>query len=323
MHDRIPVGHIKPDQSSQGTPWLEPESSRHGVVGESTHPAGLGARKIASKGADTGAAVADLVPATPQCFAFDAQTVRVVGTPAAPLFVGRDVCDALGYAKYRDALAQLEDDERVSSKVDTLGGAQEMTCITESGMYALVFGSRKASAKVFRRWVTSEVLPAIRKTGAYAVPGLPPASYPLARREDAVLEGLREWIHGPAHKALPIVPQPPPKGATVEGAIGKVLHACIRFGYATAIVKAARIAKRCCDLGEFPDLITHVEPQSTGRLLRLFHRYFGQWVLVDDEPGLWISLTPLPGQNRRYYIRQVQQRHMPDKTALALIGGAR
>lgn len=115
----------------------------------------------------------------PRFFNFDASAVRAVGSWDNPLFVGKDVCDALGYSKYRDALAQLDSDERVSRKVDTLGGPQEMACITESGLYFLVCHSRKPQARLFRRWVTGEVLPAIRKTGSYQAPvASPSADFP-------------------------------------------------------------------------------------------------------------------------------------------------
>jgi prophage antirepressor-like protein len=84
-----------------------------------------------------------------------------------PLFVAKDVCDILGISKHRDAIQKLDEDERGSVRVDTLGGIQEMTAVTESGLYTLIIRSDKKEAKPFRKWVTSEVLPAIRKTGGY------------------------------------------------------------------------------------------------------------------------------------------------------------
>ena len=86
-----------------------------------------------------------------------------------PWFVGKDVCDVLGIVKYRDALSKLDNDERGSLLVDTLGGQQTMTTVNESGLYALIFKSRKEEAKLFRKWVTSEVLPSIRKNGQYVL----------------------------------------------------------------------------------------------------------------------------------------------------------
>ena len=95
-------------------------------------------------------------------------TVRTLTIDNEPWFVGKDVTEALGFVNSRDAIAThvfLED--KGVEIIDTLGGKQTMTIINESGLYALVFGSRLESAKRFKHWVTSEVLPSIRKTGSY------------------------------------------------------------------------------------------------------------------------------------------------------------
>lgn len=84
-----------------------------------------------------------------------------------PVFVAKDVCNILGITNYRDAVARLGDDERVSVIVDTPGGKQHANGITESGLYKLIMVSRKDEAKPFQRWVTHEVLPSIRKKGGY------------------------------------------------------------------------------------------------------------------------------------------------------------
>lgn len=94
--------------------------------------------------------------------------LRTIEIDGEPWFVGKDVAAALGYTNSRDAIAThvFADDKGVES-IDTLGGRQKMTIINESGLYALVFGSRLKIAKDFKHWVTSEVLPSIRKNGAY------------------------------------------------------------------------------------------------------------------------------------------------------------
>ncbi|MGE4536335.1 MAG: BRO family protein [Desulfovibrio sp.] len=103
-----------------------------------------------------------------QPFFFDGRQVRVIlGEQDAPWFVGKDVCEVLGISKYRDAVALLDSDERVSRIVDTLGGPQQMTTVSESGLYALIFTSRKPEARAFRKWVTGTVLPALRRTGRF------------------------------------------------------------------------------------------------------------------------------------------------------------
>lgn len=98
------------------------------------------------------------------------QQVRTVEIDGNPYFVAADVCSCLSISNNRDAVARLDDDEKRVSVVPTpLGGPQSMTLVNESGLYSLIFQSRKPEAKAFRKWVTAEVLPAIRKTGAYRV----------------------------------------------------------------------------------------------------------------------------------------------------------
>lgn len=88
-----------------------------------------------------------------------------------PWFVAKDVCQILGIANHKDAVSRLDDDERDGVGItDPIGRQQTVTAVSESGLYALIFQSRKPEARKFRKWVTSEVLPSIRKTGMYAVP---------------------------------------------------------------------------------------------------------------------------------------------------------
>lgn len=100
--------------------------------------------------------------------------IRTVTISNEPWFVGKDVAEALGYAKARNAIAShVEQDDKKDAPIQgDLGGVQQMTIINESGLYALIFGSKLESAKRFKRWVTSEVLPTIRKTGQYQMPNM-------------------------------------------------------------------------------------------------------------------------------------------------------
>lgn len=104
-----------------------------------------------------------------QSYVFEEQEVRMVNKGSEPWFVGKDVASVLGFKNSRDAINThvFEDDKGVDS-IDTLGGKQNMTMVNESGLYALIFGSRLKSAVKFKRWVTSEVLPSIRRHGVYA-----------------------------------------------------------------------------------------------------------------------------------------------------------
>lgn len=95
--------------------------------------------------------------------------IRVIMRDGDPWFVAKDVCECLDLANSRDAVSRLDDDEKGVGKADTLGGSQDMMLIYESGLYTLVMRSNKPDAKVFRKWVTSEVLPSIRKTGGYGI----------------------------------------------------------------------------------------------------------------------------------------------------------
>lgn len=104
------------------------------------------------------------------------QLLRQLATEEGePLFVAKDVCEALGIKDVSMATASLDADERGTSIVGTPGGPQQVTVVTEPGLYRLIMKSRKEEAVTFRRWVTHEVLPTIRKTGAYqAHPDAPP-----------------------------------------------------------------------------------------------------------------------------------------------------
>ena len=94
--------------------------------------------------------------------------VRTVELNGEPYFAGRDVAKALGYSNVHDALNKhVDKEDKGVAKCDTLGGTQDITVINESGVYALVFGSKLPKAKEFKRWVTSEILPSIRRHGAY------------------------------------------------------------------------------------------------------------------------------------------------------------
>ena len=94
--------------------------------------------------------------------------MRTVTIDDKPWFVGKDVAEALGYSNARDALSKhVDKEDKGVAKCDTPGGKQDLSIINESGLYALIFGSKLESAKRFKHWVTSEVLPTIRKTGGY------------------------------------------------------------------------------------------------------------------------------------------------------------
>lgn len=105
-----------------------------------------------------------------QLFNFENHEVRSLLINSEPWFVGKDVADVLGYKNTKDALAKhVDDEDKLGSQIATSGQNRNMTIINESGLYSLVLSSKLPSAKKFKRWVTSEVLPALRKTGQYQV----------------------------------------------------------------------------------------------------------------------------------------------------------
>ena len=121
--------------------------------------------------------------------------VRTMEINGEPWFVGKDVASALGYAKPRNAIATHvdEEDKKDAPIRGDLGGTQEMTIINESGVYALIFGSKLPNAKKFKHWVTSEILPAIRKTGTYSITQHKPDSYMIENPADRARRWAEEY----------------------------------------------------------------------------------------------------------------------------------
>ena len=115
-------------------------------------------------------------------FDFEGKAVRTVMAGDDPQWIAKDVCEVLGLVHVGSAMRHLEDDERGVHIEHTPGGPQEMATITESGLYALIFRSRKPVARRFRKWVTSEVLPTIRKTGGYGAPAQVPSCRPSVKK---------------------------------------------------------------------------------------------------------------------------------------------
>lgn len=116
-------------------------------------------------------------------FSFEKSPVRTILVSGAPWFSSADVGKILQLSNIRASVALLDDDEKGVNTIDTPGGKQEISIVSESGLYALIFKSRRPEAKKFRRWVTSEVLPAIRKTGSYSAATLTPAEQLQIRKD--------------------------------------------------------------------------------------------------------------------------------------------
>lgn len=117
--------------------------------------------------------MSDLIP-----FTYGDHPVRTVLVDGEPWFVAADVCGVLGYAHTASALRSLRDKEKGVRSTHTPGGQQELTVISESGLYRLIMRSNRPEAEAFQDWLTTEVLPAIRKTGSYGQPALPDITTP-------------------------------------------------------------------------------------------------------------------------------------------------
>ncbi|WYK04475.1 Bro-N domain-containing protein [Cereibacter sphaeroides f. sp. denitrificans] len=116
--------------------------------------------------------------------------VRQIDRDGEAWFVGIDVCRALGLANPHSSLALLDEDERGVHTVETLGGQQEVAIISEAGIYRLVFKSRKPVAERFKRWLAHEVIPSIRRTGAYFGNG---AADPVTTKPDVERRAFPDW----------------------------------------------------------------------------------------------------------------------------------
>jgi prophage antirepressor-like protein len=125
-------------------------------------------------------------------FEFERMVVRVVFIDGNPWWVAKDVCDILSLGNVTEALRGLDEDELTSVILKSGGQSREMKVINEPGLYSLILRSRKPEAKRFKRWVTHELLPTIRKTGSYALPGVDPSKSgrkeELAEKRLAIME---------------------------------------------------------------------------------------------------------------------------------------
>ena len=221
----------------------------------------------------------------------DLGKVRVVERSGAPWFVAADVCRALGLDSTGKALTRLDDDEKGVNSIHTLGGSQMMTIINESGLYALVLGSRKPEAKAFKRWVTHKVLPAIRRTGRYQADGVQPITPAMALEAAQLLQGCQPAVLPCIHKLLTdagfILPPLGLQEARHGGAIRQERKA--RFGrwfdaecmrrYATALEAAEALGTSDANIYRWRSGQCYPQP----RLLQVIINNFGPMPEVTEE----------------------------------------
>ena len=126
-----------------------------------------------------------------RAFSYGERAVRVVEVDGEPWWFVKDVAEALGLKNSSQAIARLDSDEKGVISNDTLGGAQDMAIVNEAGLYSLILSSKKPEAKEFKRWITHEVLPAIRQQGSYAIS---PAGNPALAQVEASLAQTAQMI---------------------------------------------------------------------------------------------------------------------------------
>lgn len=152
--------------------------------------------------------------------------VRVLEQGGEPWFVAKDVCECLAISKHRDAISRLDADERGSFKVDTLGGKQEMATVNEYGLYSLVLSSRKPEAKEFKRWITHEVIPSIRKYGSFnmAIPRTLPDALNAYAREIEAHQKTQALLEAQRPKVLFADSVAASHTSILVGELAKILH---------------------------------------------------------------------------------------------------
>lgn len=247
-------------------------------------------------------------------YVFQEQLVRArLDERGNPWFVAKDVCAVLDIQDHHQAIEQLDDDERGRCTVPTPGGMQELKVISESGLYALVFRSRKPEAKAFSKWVRSEVLPNLRKTGGY---GIPARNAPEISREelekliaDKVVDAVfryRDLIADSVEgvKALEATRPVPPAEPTEQ----EILERCIR--------------EYVAEVGAAPDVATArdehkpiVNPNMARGNVLLNISHFSEWLGAHNAASrLRIFTTQaLSGALRRMHCRKVNLAYLrPD-----------
>lgn len=205
----------------------------------------------------------------PSVFSFNASEVRTVIVDGEPWFSAADVCSVLGVKNHRDALMHLDADEKGVVSSDTPGGIQQISIINESGLYALVLRSRKPEAKPFIKWVTKEVLPAIRKTGQYVAAPYSASPGDALTKEQA--DALRQIITRAAEK----LPEEK-RGAFIRAGWSK-LKSHFKVGYrqipATEFTEAVSLITRHAVEGEY---LPHEEIRETESVNQTVHKWAQQ-----------------------------------------------
>ena len=206
-------------------------------------------------------------------FNFNQTAVRVINRDGEAWFVAQDVSNALEYSTAKDMVRCLDDDEKDGHIVPTLGGNQKMLIISESGLYHALFKSRKKEAQAFRRWVTSEVLPSIRKTGTYQANAQPSDWIDPQRRIHLrrLVEHRACYLNRSAQKIWSEV-----RLVTGAGSI----HFLSQQQYEQAVAYLGGFPLRGQQLAHFPVAVTAAEIHNFSSFMKVFRQ------IVDDAEFL-------------------------------------
>lgn len=229
-------------------------------------------------------------------FNFNNNDVRVILRDGEPWFVATDVAESLGYKSPKDAASYLDDDEKGSAIARTPGGDQKLTVINESGLYALVLRSRKPEARKFAKWVTSEVLPSIRKTGQYTA--APYTVQPTDTLNEAQQTALRAMLESNVKR----LPEAKRGAAMVQGWSKLKAH----FG----------VPYRQIPASEFTEALS------------IIARHVTDWELVDETakkpeplPNAFTQAMAAARDNAHAYINQLRESPPSEKPHLEDIPG--
>jgi prophage antirepressor-like protein len=228
-------------------------------------------------------------------FAFESNEVRIVMVDGDPWFVAKDVCAVLEHSDVSMACRRLDDDEKGTSLIGTPGGTQTMTTINESGLYSLIMTSRKPEAKRFKKWVNSEVLPSIRKTGSYSLPAVAsqpklPAEVKAVNISKAIVQIESDLSHQPRlmqflidHAISDIIPA----GKSLSGSrLRGVAEIAIDLGYQVSDKNRSQLGKFvkkfCSEFAQMEERLCNgtmreiaCYPEDHPEVVQAIHKFFG------------------------------------------------
>lgn len=262
---------------------------------------------------------------TPRAFAFDSQALRVVEKPDGPWFVAADIAACLGLENPTMMVSPLDPDEKGLSLTYTLGGPQELVVVSESGLYTIALRCRGAvkpgtPAHTFRRWVTHEVLPAIRRTGAYAAAGVDPVfdraksllglgfSPEQAARILAPVPGARKSTRRPCGPVAPIparydsVPTDPVAAADLFHRMACAVLSSHAMPDSLRLLAADWVSSAGAEASHWPDIATSRAAQtSLGMFLRRHHD-----TIIEPAAGArWRFLADLRARRSTFLLYRV------------------